>query len=364
MERKHRICAAVSAAMLAAMAADGTIHAGTISSGDGRGLHGSGVRNFDWTRPRPEETASNPERSLAQRPYLKDVRPWTSQVQFRIQAPPANWDAKPDDKPGQVSASRWTRPTPQEIVANPSSGVGARPYLRSVGPGVALTQGNVRDYEGSAYTDTKRRTSAVAGGGKNAGKNSDGEKEKDKLGGESAGYPKEDKPEDSDKGSNKGVVDGDRAGKEGKKTSLDGDESDDLDSGAVVAGLNIKEYLAGSKVASRDASGTLSGNLVSLFNTSSARPPAPAAVVKPTSTNSAAAPVSKNSPALSGDAPQPSWWDRTTGALGNLWTSLWGSGRTAAKNPAAPTASHKENVDAQGKSGLSQFGPSIRGDIR
>src|SRR5947209_15808204 len=90
--------------------------AGTLTSGDRAGGKGKDdARNFDWTRPLPEEIAANPDHASSPRPYIRDVGRPTA-------------DDSPVVEPG--SRSMWTRPRTEEISANPTSPWGTRPYLR------------------------------------------------------------------------------------------------------------------------------------------------------------------------------------------------------------------------------------------
>jgi hypothetical protein len=74
------------------------------------------------------------------------------------------------DESTRAWMARWARPRPEDITPNPRSPWGTRPYLRSVGPGYAENQGDVRNYSSAAYSGPKHATrSVVAGGASNAG---------------------------------------------------------------------------------------------------------------------------------------------------------------------------------------------------
>jgi hypothetical protein len=155
-----RIWVLASCALLAA----GGCHAESLASGDATASKDDGnARNFDWTRPLPEEIAPNPASPSGPRPYLRDVGPWSSQVQWTVGEVPTSWSAGQPDRP---VISNWSKPRPEEISPNPTAPAGTRPYLRSLGSGVAARQGDVRNYTGAAFEGSNKRTLApVAGGG-------------------------------------------------------------------------------------------------------------------------------------------------------------------------------------------------------
>jgi flagellar protein FliO/FliZ len=150
----YRLCLR-SAILLAALAgAAGTPSlcvAGPLSSGDRSSAKSQNdPRNFDWTRPLPDEIAPNPTHAPGPRPYLRDVG-----------------TQNPDDRAIVEPSARsmWARPKPEEVSPNPTTPWGTRPYLRSVGPGTAQNQGNVRHYSSLPYSGPKQQTPAVVAGG-------------------------------------------------------------------------------------------------------------------------------------------------------------------------------------------------------
>ncbi len=145
-----------------ALIAAGTCRGEPLASGDAVAAKDeSNPRNFDWTRPLPEELAPNPVDPIGPRPHLSDVGPWSSEVQWSIGEVPASWTTTKADRP-----SNWSKPRPQEISPNPATPAGTRPYLRSLGAGVAARQGEVRNYTSVAFDGPNQRThSGIAGGG-------------------------------------------------------------------------------------------------------------------------------------------------------------------------------------------------------
>jgi len=142
-----------------------------LAVGDQISKTANSVRNFDWSRPTSDEIVANPNVAPGPRPHITDVGPWSIEVQSEIHAP-AEYLKRPVvvDESTRAWMARWARPRPEDITPNPRTPWGTRPYLRSVGPGYAENQGDVRNYSSAAYSGPKHATrSVVAGGASNAG---------------------------------------------------------------------------------------------------------------------------------------------------------------------------------------------------
>jgi hypothetical protein len=136
-----------------------------LAVGDQLAKTANSVRNFDWSRPQPDEIAPNPRLSGEPRPHIRDVGPWSVERQSNLRTPS---ESRPDsakmDESTRAWFARWERPRPEDITPNPRVPWGSRPYLRSVNAGYAENQGHVRDYSSAASKSAQQRRIAVAGG--------------------------------------------------------------------------------------------------------------------------------------------------------------------------------------------------------
>lgn len=151
-------------------------------------------RNFDWNRPAASDILENPASASSARPYLREVRPWRAELKIEAQKPPESWTSKPVEFSAPVTISRWARPTPQQVVPNPASGVGARPFVRSVGPGIARRQGDVVNYDGKAFTEKPRKLVIDKAGGSSDGGSGVPDRKSGDLTDGGMGVPDKDQP--------------------------------------------------------------------------------------------------------------------------------------------------------------------------
>jgi hypothetical protein len=165
LSRKLHVFALAAGAVFAGAVANAEAQ-DSLAVGDQIRKTAGAIRNFDWTRPTPNEIVANPNVPPGSRPHINDVGPWSVDEQGKLLAP-AQYLKSPEkiDEATRAWFARWARPKPEEITPNPRAPWGARPYLRSVGPGYAENQGDVRDYSGARYSGPKNATRNIVAGG-------------------------------------------------------------------------------------------------------------------------------------------------------------------------------------------------------
>jgi len=321
---------------------------------------GTEGRNFDWSRPSPADILPNPERGVGEPPRLRDLRPWTSSVEFPVQKPQPV-ERAPDNPALETEPaprSRWARPVRDLFVQNPASGAGTRPYVRSVAPGTALNQGRVKDYDDKDYQDTSRTVRKFAGG-RSSG-DADDQDENDAQGkkGKPGGPEKKSGPAAQEKG--------DAAVPDSRMSETTQDQPAFEVGGSDQRSPGFETYLVHLKVATLERGAGVAGPMRRLFEgVAPERPqaaprdmaatPAPEvkrdqqAAIPVTAVTAPGEPSAVAAPSASASEREPGFWGRATQRIREGWSGL-----------VAWLRSEEPDNGAR----LSGLPPSIRGDIK